>query len=211
MTIVARDVERILVVIFGGASIYFGYRLFYLIKQKQGDLRIQGKEFKLSLSDVAPGIYFALFGSLLLTFNLFSSTESQRTETHRSSNSGEATTTLISESHRGLGSGGFGGETFSLEDPDNDVRRDYTPKSKREDILKLRAYRNVLRQSLGDGTAKDFWRPDALEQIRAVLKPLVQEPYFENQLSNCKDLKGLRIFLEYYVTYFYHTYSSPMQ
>ncbi|MGY6125391.1 hypothetical protein ACW9YV_07830 [Paraburkholderia strydomiana] len=62
---------RVLIVIGGILSIYFGYRLFYIDKQTQGDLQIKkGETYELRLRDVAPGVFFALFGALVLTFSL---------------------------------------------------------------------------------------------------------------------------------------------
>jgi hypothetical protein len=62
---------RVLIVIGGILSIYFGYRLFYIDKQTQGDLQIKkGENYELRLRDVAPGVFFALFGALVLGFSL---------------------------------------------------------------------------------------------------------------------------------------------
>nr|WP_314623630.1 hypothetical protein [uncultured Noviherbaspirillum sp.] len=58
---------RILIVLGGILSIYFGYRLFYLEKSRQGELQIKtGEHYALTMRDVAPGIFFSLFGSLIL-------------------------------------------------------------------------------------------------------------------------------------------------
>ncbi len=62
---------RMLIVLGGILCIYFGYRLFYVIKTKQGDFKIKtGQNYELSLSDVAPGVFFALFGAGVLVFSL---------------------------------------------------------------------------------------------------------------------------------------------
>lgn len=60
-----------LIVIISGATIYFGYKLFYLVTERQGKLQIEGKDTQIGLSDVGPGIFFALFGSLILIIALF--------------------------------------------------------------------------------------------------------------------------------------------
>ncbi|CAI8715638.1 hypothetical protein [Pseudomonas serbica] len=62
---------RILIVLGGILSIYFGYKLFYIVKLKQGEFKIKtGQNYELSLSDVAPGVFFALFGASILIFCL---------------------------------------------------------------------------------------------------------------------------------------------
>ncbi|MFZ2525868.1 MAG: hypothetical protein WAW87_11225 [Candidatus Ferrigenium altingense] len=62
---------RMLIVLGGILCIYFGYKLFYVTKTKQGDFKIKtGQNYELSLSDVAPGVFFALFGAGVLVFSL---------------------------------------------------------------------------------------------------------------------------------------------
>jgi len=62
---------RILIVLGGILCIYFGYKLFYVVKLKQGEFKIKtGQNYELSLSDVAPGVFFALFGASILIFCL---------------------------------------------------------------------------------------------------------------------------------------------
>lgn len=59
--------ERILVVFIGGLAIYLGYRLFALVptdNQSGGKITLPG--FSVVLSKVAPGVFFAAFGSILL-------------------------------------------------------------------------------------------------------------------------------------------------
>lgn len=51
--------------------IYLGYRLFERVQERQGKFELQGRGTKLKLSDVAPGIYFAAFGSCLLACAVF--------------------------------------------------------------------------------------------------------------------------------------------
>jgi|APLak6261667961_1056064.scaffolds.fasta_scaffold02239_1 hypothetical protein len=64
-------IYRMLIVVGGISCIYFGYRLFYVVKTKQGDFKIKtGQNYELSLSDVAPGVLFALFGAGVLIFSL---------------------------------------------------------------------------------------------------------------------------------------------
>ncbi|SAL50043.1 hypothetical protein AWB70_04010 [Caballeronia cordobensis] len=63
---------RVLIVIGGILSIYFGYRLFQIDKQTQGDFGIKkGESYELRLRDVALGVFFALFGAFVLAISLF--------------------------------------------------------------------------------------------------------------------------------------------
>ncbi|MEY9334260.1 hypothetical protein ABH911_004571 [Pseudomonas protegens] len=64
-------VYRMLIVAGGILCIYFGYRLFYVVQLKQGEFKIKtGENYEVSLSDVAPGVFFALFGAGILVFCL---------------------------------------------------------------------------------------------------------------------------------------------
>jgi len=69
--LIGRIVERLLIVLVGGMCVYLGYRLFDRAHQRQGELELKGQTSSLKLRDVAPGIYFALFGSLLLIVAVF--------------------------------------------------------------------------------------------------------------------------------------------
>lgn len=66
-----RMFERILVVLFGGLSIYLGYRLFFHLpmeKRSGGELTFPG--MKIVLTRVGPGVFFAAFGSVVLLYSL---------------------------------------------------------------------------------------------------------------------------------------------
>ncbi len=62
----ARGIERLLVVVFAGLSIYFGYRLFLAlpINDHKGEIAVPG--FKVVLTKAGPGVFFAAFGSAIL-------------------------------------------------------------------------------------------------------------------------------------------------
>jgi hypothetical protein len=66
----AYNIIRIIVVLISGLSIYLGYRLFYLVTERQGKLKIKDKDTSITLGDVGPGIFFALFGTIVLVFVL---------------------------------------------------------------------------------------------------------------------------------------------
>lgn len=71
ITAILRMVERLLVVGFAGLSIILGYRLFFhlpLDKTHEGSIELPG--IKVVLSKVGPGIFFSVFGSLVLLQSL---------------------------------------------------------------------------------------------------------------------------------------------
>jgi len=62
-----KGLERVLIVIFAGATIYFGYRLFInlpLQNNQKGELEVPG--LKVVMSRVGPGVFFAGFGAAIL-------------------------------------------------------------------------------------------------------------------------------------------------
>jgi hypothetical protein len=67
-----RLIERLAIVIISGLCIFWGYRLFSIATQKQGEFKLGSDFLKVHLASVAPGIYFSLFGSLVLIFAIFS-------------------------------------------------------------------------------------------------------------------------------------------
>lgn len=68
-----RGVERLLIVLFGGMAIYLGYRLFAVAAAAEGSLDATAKGWKLSLRRVAPGVFFALFGMVVLALGMTAS------------------------------------------------------------------------------------------------------------------------------------------
>lgn len=70
---VLRGIERLVVVLVGGLSVYLGYRLFLSLpeqKDSEGRLNLPG-DISIYFSRVGPGIFFALFGSLIVTASLY--------------------------------------------------------------------------------------------------------------------------------------------
>lgn len=64
--LMVRGLERLLIVLFGGLSIYFGYRLFDRAIAAAGELSAKGAGYALTLKRVAPGVFFALFGMVVM-------------------------------------------------------------------------------------------------------------------------------------------------
>ncbi len=62
-----RMFERMLSVLIGGLSIYFGYRLFLLLPtQSNSSGKIELPGFSVVLAKAGPGLFFAAFGSIFL-------------------------------------------------------------------------------------------------------------------------------------------------
>ena len=76
----AYNIIRIIVICISGICIYFGYKLFFLVTERQGKLKIEGKDAVVSLSDVGPGVFFALFGSIGMGVTLITQPYSVNTE-----------------------------------------------------------------------------------------------------------------------------------
>lgn len=70
---ILRAAERILVVLFGGLSIYLGYRLFLNLPDKtdsKGQVVLPGG-VNIMLSRIGPGAFFALFGSIVVALSFY--------------------------------------------------------------------------------------------------------------------------------------------
>ena len=74
--------ERLLVVGFGGMSIYLGYKLFFHLPHQtdqKGEIELPG--MKVVLSRVGPGVFFLVFGAFILITNLHQGIETRSTGT----------------------------------------------------------------------------------------------------------------------------------
>ena len=68
-----RAIERILAIIVGGICIYLGYRLFSRIpEQKQGEATIKFPgDVSIYIARVGPGVFFALFGAVIIGLSFY--------------------------------------------------------------------------------------------------------------------------------------------
>jgi hypothetical protein len=68
-----RGLERLAVVLIGGMAIYLGYRLFLAVKaDASGEARISlPGDVTVMVSRVGPGVFFALFGSIVVAASLY--------------------------------------------------------------------------------------------------------------------------------------------
>ncbi len=62
-----RAIERIIIVMFAGTSIILGWHLFKIGVVSPQSGTFVGKGFKFSLQKVGPGIFFSLFGTVVLS------------------------------------------------------------------------------------------------------------------------------------------------
>src|SRR6267142_2553316 len=149
------QLDRMLSVLGGISCIFFGYRLFYVATERQGELRVKGQDVHLNLRDVGPGVFFALFGAVVLTINLW----------HRPSLSDSTSPTSGTQSP-GLRNTTIGGLTdsdvdFVAPNFEADMARSFSSTNLFK-MQELRMLRNVLRRGIADKTAYSFWRADVL-------------------------------------------------
>ena len=73
IVLTGRVIERIFIILFGGMSLFLGYRLFYGIEKNyfSGDVEAKsGEGLYIKIKNLAPGIFFAGFGSLVLAISM---------------------------------------------------------------------------------------------------------------------------------------------
>jgi len=90
-----RLAERILSVLIGGMSIYLGYRLFLAIPEysdSEGRFKLPWST-SIVLSRIGPGVFFALFGSIVVGSSFYRSIHYDERLSVRSESSGRTTST----------------------------------------------------------------------------------------------------------------------
>ena len=68
-----RVIERILIILFGGMSLFLGFKLFSRIDNNEynGDVEAKsGSDLYIKVRNVAPGVFFAAFGSIVLAISM---------------------------------------------------------------------------------------------------------------------------------------------
>lgn len=73
------NIIRTLIVLISGMSILLGFLLFKIVTERQGQLKVSGNDSSLELSDVGPGVFFALFGATILVSVLITQPYSETT------------------------------------------------------------------------------------------------------------------------------------
>lgn len=103
---------RCLIAAIGGLTIYLGYRLFFVVLERQGEISVRtGRQYEVRMRDVAPGTFFALFGAIVLTVSIFNpmkQVDTVRTPSATSLTSGSGATMMDQSA-----SGGAGGRPAS--------------------------------------------------------------------------------------------------
>jgi hypothetical protein len=68
-----RGIERLAIVLIGGMAIYLGYRLFLAVEaEAEGEAKITlPHDVTVMVTRVGPGVFFALFGSMVVVASLY--------------------------------------------------------------------------------------------------------------------------------------------
>lgn len=65
-----RGIERLIIVLFAGSSIFLGWNLFRVGVVEPQSASFSGQGYKFTLQKAGPGIFFTLFGSVVLSIAL---------------------------------------------------------------------------------------------------------------------------------------------
>ena len=76
-----RMAERLIVTLFGGLSIYLGYRLLMSGVLKVGSSEWEGFGLRFKLTRVSPGIFFCVLGAIILLQSLHETVSLEKTKT----------------------------------------------------------------------------------------------------------------------------------
>ena len=98
IAVTARHAERLLIVLAGAASIYLGYRMFLSIPRSrtvaetgEGKLELPGG-VSIYVTRVGPGVFFALFGAVILGLGLYHGLSLEVREQRAAAGPGDAAT-----------------------------------------------------------------------------------------------------------------------
>jgi hypothetical protein len=74
LLIISRSLERLLIVVFAGASLWMGWQLFLRVANTTDQqAEFSYKDMVVRLQRVGPGVFFALFGAVVLSISLSNS------------------------------------------------------------------------------------------------------------------------------------------
>lgn len=126
--IILRSFERIIAVIIGGVSVYLGYRLFALLpwnQDSEGKFTLPGG-ISVYLYRVGPGVFFALFGTVVVGLSLYMSITFSESERAGDVAEGNAPASVQYTEREFTGFGGMGSRfgEVDLEVLRNELRRD---------------------------------------------------------------------------------------
>lgn len=197
--ILFRGVERLITVIFGGLSIYWGFRLFDRVYQTSGELEAKGASFSINLRKVGPGVFFALFGMAIMVSSLtakLDTTQSRTTSAAQTTSSPVAASSpassapgsaaLVSDAMRTMyGQGGImSGRETRLTDAVNTVKASaaYMRRSKQPD----EAERGLLVSQLvstKELLIEELIRPEGVQAFKDLRSRIQKDPGIYKSLS----------------------------
>lgn len=81
LSILGRVAERLLATMLGGMSLWAGYRLFFVASHERSNAEASGHGFVFKAERIGPGIFFALFGTVVIVYGLMTKLEFQTPST----------------------------------------------------------------------------------------------------------------------------------
>lgn len=70
ISIACRSIERIIIILIGGLSVYLGWALFKLPIPSDSGAEIKHGQLQIVLRRIGPGVFFALFGTAVTVFSI---------------------------------------------------------------------------------------------------------------------------------------------
>lgn len=125
--IILRGIERIIVVLIGGISIYLGYRLFLKLPYHDSEGKITFPwGISIFMSRVGPGVFFALFGAAVVIFSVYRTIQYSEQKFLPAVTEAGAENRVVTHTldFNGLGSNLIVGEIQAREDARALMRRD---------------------------------------------------------------------------------------
>ncbi len=147
--VILRCIERILVVCFSGLAIYLGYRLFSQIPDRtdaKGKVVLPGG-ISIYITRVGPGMFFALFGLIVLSLSLHYSVKIQKdVDPSKESNLSQSASSEVI--YRG----------FNKENKSPDINTKDVMLNMRPDMFQLNNLISLLRSDIGEEERGDVER-----------------------------------------------------
>lgn len=165
MALMGRTIERLLIVIVSGLSLYLGYRLFGVNDDPKGILEAHtGDKLFLKMRNIGPGVFFALFGSVVLVWVVRSPVDVTRPST--ASGPSGPTAVTVRDAMPAVSTGGKVSDTEliqSLTTMEHAVAQlDSLRPEQRQQLSEAAGYLQYFKQPIvdhhfGSGTY-DWWR-----------------------------------------------------
>lgn len=94
-----RMIERIIIVLFAGVSIFFGWNLFKIGVVQESTGTFEGKGYKVIIQKAGPGIFFSMFGTIILVIALIFGLNKSETTSRDQNNGSSKTIVLFNDSN----------------------------------------------------------------------------------------------------------------